>query len=79
MKQDNVEKKPNFFVRTWTKFCKFCKDPVGELKKVVWTPKDELKKSSKLVILSVVAVCIAIAVIDVCASLLINSLAGLVG
>ena len=79
MKQDNVEKKPNFFVRTWNKLCKFCKDTVGELKKVVWTPKDELKKSSKLVIISVVAVCLAIAVIDVCASLLINSLAGLVG
>ena len=72
-------KKSNFFVRVWGKLVKLVKDVKGEMKKVVWTPKDELKKSSKLVILSVVAVCIAIAVIDVCASLLINSLAGLVG
>ena len=79
MKQDNVEKKPNFFVRTWTKFCKFCKDTVGELKKVVWTPKSELAKSTKLVIVTVLAICVVVALIDLGSSWLINTVAGLIG
>ena len=79
MKQNKQENKPNFFVRTWKKLCKFCSDTAGELHKVVWTPKDELKKSSKLVIISVIAICLAIAIVDVCASYAINGLAGLVG
>ena len=79
MKQDNVEKKPNFFVRTWTKFCKFCKDTVGELKKVVWTSKTEVWKSFQLVIATVVSVSVAIAVIDFVSSLVINAIAGLIG
>ena len=79
MKQNKSDVKPNFFVRTWKKLCKFCSDTVGELKKVVWTPKDELKKSSKLVIFTVAVICLAIAAIDLGASMLINALAGLVG
>ena len=71
--------KQNFFVRVWKKLCKFCKDTVGELKKVVWTSKSDLRKNSKLVICTVVAVAIVIAVVDVCASLVVNSLAGLFG
>ena len=80
-KQKNkpTAKKPNFFVRVWKKLCKFCKDTVGELKKVVWTPKDELNKSSKLVLITVVAVALAIAVVDFCFSWSINSIASLFG
>ena len=74
-----AEKKPNFFVRTWKKFAKLCKDVVGEMKKVVWTPKNELKKSTKLVLLTVVAVGVSIAVVDTLFSWIINSLAGLIG
>ena len=74
-----VEKKPNFFVRVWKKLCKLCKDVVGEMKKVVWTPKNELKKSTKLVLATVVAVGLAIAVVDFCFSWIINSIAGLIG
>ena len=76
--EENV-KKPNWFVRAWQKIAKFCKDTVGELKKVVWTPKAELAKSSKLVIVTVIAVCAVVALIDLGSSWLINSIAGLVG
>jgi preprotein translocase SecE subunit len=76
---ENNTKKPNFFVRVWRKICKFTKDVCGEMKKVVWTPKDELKKSTKLVLVIVATVAIAIAIIDTTFSWVINSIAGLVG
>ena len=74
-----VEKRPNFFVRIWKRLVKLCKDVAGEMKKVVWTPKDELKKSTKLVLVTVVAIGLAIAVVDFCFSWIINSIAGLIG
>ena len=67
------------FVRIWNKIRKFFKDTVSELKKVSWTSKTELFKSTKLVVVTVLAVCIAIALVDLGASWLINSLAKLVG
>ena len=79
MKETVSEKKPNIFVRAWKRLVKFCRDTVGELKKVVWTPKHEVIKSSKLVIVSVIAVCLSIAVIDLCSSWIINAIAGLIG
>ena len=78
-KKDKADKKPNFFVRVWNKLCKLCKDVVGEMKKVVWTSKEDLKKSTKLVLVTVVAVGLAIAVVDTVCALIINSLAGLIG
>ena len=74
-----VEKRPNFFVRVGRRIKKFFKDVVGEMKKVVWTSKEDLKKSTKLVLVTVVAVGLAIAVVDTVCSLIINSLAGLIG
>ena len=71
--------KENVFVRIWNKIKKFSKDTVSELKKVSWTSKTELFKSTKLVVVTVLAVCIAIALVDLGASWLINSLAKLVG
>ena len=71
--------KQNFFVRIWKRICKFTSDTVGELKKVVWTPKDELNKSTKLVIVTVLAVCIGIALVDLGASWILNTIAGLIG
>ena len=73
------EKKPNVIKTLANKLVKFLKDTKGELKKVVWTPKTELTKSSKLVIVTVVAVCAVVALIDLGSSWLINSIAGLVG
>jgi len=78
-KKKPVEKKPNFFVRIARRIKKFFKDIVGEMKKVVWTSKEELKKSTKIVLVTVVAVGLAIAVVDTVCSLIINSLAGLIG
>ena len=73
-----MEKK-NVFVRIWNRIRKFFKDTVSELKKVSWTSKSELFKSTKLVVVTVLAVCIAIALIDLGASWVVNSLAGLIG
>ena len=73
-----MEKK-NVFVRIWNKIRKFFKDTVSELKKVSWTSKTELFKSTKLVVITVLAVCIVIALIDLGASWVVNSLAGLIG
>ena len=49
------------------------------MKKVTWTSKDELLKSTKIVLVTVVAVAIVIAVIDTLCSLGINTIAGLIG
>ena len=75
----NQDKKPNFLVRACKKIGKFFKDTVGELKKVVWTSKTEVWKSFKLVIATVVVISAIIAVIDYVSSLIINSIAGLIG
>ena len=72
-------KKENFFVRIWKKLVKLCKDTVGELKKVVWTPKSEVLKSFKLVIVTVLGVSLVIAIIDFGSSWIINSIASLIG
>ena len=74
-----AEKKPNIFVRAWKKIVKFLKDTVGELKKVVWTSKAEVSKNFKLVIATVVVVSVAIALIDLASSWIINSIANLIG
>ena len=71
--------KENVFVRVWKKLKKFCKDTVSELKKVSWTSKSELAKSTKLVVITVIVVCIVIALVDLGASWAVNSLAGLIG
>ena len=78
-KAKKTVKKDNFFKRMWKKLVKLCKDTVGEMKKVVWLPKAELTKSTKLVVVTVVAVAAAIAVIDTAFSFLINTVAGLIG
>jgi preprotein translocase SecE subunit len=72
-------KNDNFFTRIWKKIVKLCKDTVGELKKVVWTPKAEVKKTFLLVIATVVGVSLVIAVIDFGSSWIINTIANLLG
>ena len=72
-------KKENIFVRIWKKIVKIAKDTVGELKKVVWTPKSEVLKSFKLVIATVLGVSLVIAIIDSSFAWIINSIAGLIG
>ena len=76
--KEQAQKKPNFFVRAWGKLCKLCKDVVGEMKKVVWTSKTELKKSTKVVLVTVFVFAVAIAIVDVLFFNGIELLAGLV-
>jgi preprotein translocase subunit SecE len=71
--------KPNFIIRAFQKVVKFCKDVVGEMKKVVWTSKKELFKSTKIVLVTVVVVAAAIAIVDTVFSNGINFFAGLIG
>lgn len=78
-KEKKADKKPNVFVRMGRWIKKFLSDTRGELKKVVWTPKQELTKNSKLVIVTVAVFAVIIAAIDLLAALGINSLAGLIG
>ena len=78
-KAKKAVKKDNFFKRMWKKFVKLCKDTVGEMKKVVWTPKAELWKNTKLVIASVLVISLAILAIDTAFSYLFTTVAGLVG
>ncbi|MBE6532527.1 MAG: preprotein translocase subunit SecE [Ruminococcaceae bacterium] len=75
----SADKKPNFFVRFGKKIAKLCKDTVGELKKVVWTSRSEVWKSFELVIATVVAISVIIAIVDYTSSLIINTLASLIG
>ena len=77
--KENGEKKPNLFVRAAKKIAKFFKDVVGEMKKVTWTSKDELFKSTKIVLVTVVIVAAAIAIVDTVFSNGINFFAGLIG
>jgi len=76
---DNKEKKPNIFGRIFRRIGKFCKDVVSEMKKVSWTPKTELFKNTKLVLATVVAFGVAIALVDYGSSWILNSIAGLIG
>ena len=78
-KSSKVAKKENFFVRIFKKIGKFFKDTIGEMKKVTWTKKSEVSKSTKLVVASVVVVGIIILCIDTACSSLINYVASLVG
>ena len=78
-KQKAAPKKENFLVRTWKKLVKFCKDTKGELKKVAWTPKEEVRKNFVLVIATVVSVSLVILAIDFGSSWIINGIADLFG
>ena len=78
-KSTKTVKKDNFFKRTGKKLVKLIKDTKGEMKKVTWTPKTELKKNTKLVILSVLAISLAIAVVDTAFTYLFTTVAGLIG
>ena len=73
------EKKENFFVRFGKKIKKLCRDLASEMKKVVWLSKSETKKSSVLVIVTVIAIAAAIGVVDTVFSTVINFIAGLIG
>lgn len=74
-----LKKVGNFFSRAWAKTKKFFKDTFSEMKKVVWLSKKDTIKNTELVIATVIAVGILIAIIDLACSKGINALAGLIG
>ena len=76
---ENTEKKPNIFKRMGSRIAKFWRDFRSEMKKVVWLSKSETKKSSLLVVVTVVAIAAAIGVVDTVFSTIINFIAGLIG
>ena len=74
-KEKKAEKKPNIFVRAASRVKKFFKDYSSELKKVVWLSKDEVRKNSAVVIVTVVVCAIAIGIVDLISSGAINLVA----
>ncbi|MBQ7314593.1 MAG: preprotein translocase subunit SecE [Clostridia bacterium] len=74
-----TEKKPNIFVRLWNGTKKLCRDTFNEMKKVRWTPKNELIKSTVLVVVAVCATALALGLIDMLFSFLIDAIASLFG
>ena len=76
-KEQKKNKQPNGFVRAMKKCGKFFRDVISELKKVVWTSGSEVKKSTIIVVVSVVAFAIAIGLIDLAGRTIVDTLAGL--
>ncbi len=60
----------------WGKIKKFFRDTVNEMKKVHWTPKDELKKSTVLVVVAVLVVAAGLALVDSFFAFIITTLKG---
>ena len=73
------DNKPNFFVRFGRRMAKIWRDYISELKKVVWMPWKDVKKSTLLVCVTVVAIGAAIGVVDFVFSEVIGGIAGLIG
>ena len=73
------DSKPNVFVRFGRKAKKIWRDYVSELRKVVWMPWKDVKKSTLLVCVTVVAIGVAIGVVDFVFSEVIGGIAGLIG
>ncbi len=73
------KRKPNFFVRMWNRIKKFCRDTFHEMKKVRWTPKQELIKSTTLVVVGVVAAAAALGLIELLFNLLFRLLQSMFG
>lgn len=66
----NNSKKPNFFKRIWLKF----KEVVSELKKVTWPSFGKILKQTGVVIAVVLVFLIAITLMDLGLSAILNAL-----
>lgn len=58
------QKGPGFFARLGGKIKKFFRDYTSEMRKVVWLSRKETIKSSVLVVVSVIVLCILIGLVD---------------
>ena len=74
-----VNKKPNFFVRTGRRFSKWFREMRSELKKVVWPSKDELKTYTVAIIAMLVVFGVVIWLVDTGIVALIAGFTGLRG
>ena len=70
--ENKTEKRPNIFVRAVRRIVKFFRESASELKKVTWLSKNETVKSTVVVAVSVIVFSVAIAVIDLVSSNLLE-------
>ena len=59
-----VNKKPNFFVRTGRRFSKWFREMRSELKKVVWPGGKQLLNNTMIVLVSILIVGIVVCLFD---------------
>lgn len=75
----NGAKKPNFFVRMGKRIAKAWREYVSEMKKVVWMSGKDVKKNTILVVVTVLALGLAIGIVDYVFSTIIEGFAGMIG
>ena len=76
-KAKKSDKKPNVFVRIGKRIARFWRESISELKKVVWMSGKELRKSTLLVVVSVIAISIIIGLVDYLFTIAIQGFASL--
>ena len=74
-----VNKKPNFFVRTGRKISKWFREMKSELKKVIWPTSQQLTKNSLISVGFMVVAAVVIWGFDRLASMLVQALITLAG
>lgn len=79
MANTNSNEKVGFFTRVGRGIAKFWRNYISEMKKVVWLPKNDVVKNTVLVVVTVLAFSVAIALVDITFSEIINGIAGLIG
>ena len=77
--KENGAKKPNFFVRLGKRIAKAWREYVSEMKKVVWMSGKDVKKNTILVVVTVLALGLAIGIVDYVFSTIIEGFAGMIG
>ena len=77
--KENGAKKPNFFVRMGKRIAKAWREYMSEMKKVVWMSGKDVKKNTILVVVAVLALSLAIGIVDYVFSTIIEGFAGMIG
>ena len=77
--KDNGAKKPNFFKRVGARIAKAWREYISEMKKVVWMSGKDVKKNTILVVVTVLALGLAIGIVDYVFSTIIEGFAGMIG
>ena len=69
-----VNKKPNFFVRTGSRIARWFREMKSELKKVVWPTKSQMVNNTVIVLVCVLIVGIFIWVFDAVGGVVVNGI-----